>query len=178
MKRLPALTLALVFSLSLAACGDNGGSASEAASEESGVPTPSVANLQSVKLPDVLPDGWSANEGSAAQQYQKGTATLTVADYPVSGATPQAYIDAALEQLGETRDDFKLDGEVEDITADSAPGKTFTFEYGPSNARMKMQYIYIFAGSKAYCLMFGDSAGNFSSLKPDIETILSGVTAE
>jgi len=193
MKKVFALLLILIMTVSLFACGEKGTESlsgtsgtlsasdlkieTEASNDESGADTASQDKQEgTVTIEIAPPDGWTKNEGSVLPvHYMKGTASLMVKEEPFGSATLDDVVSEALGIYQKSFDNFKVQGEVEPFTVDEKDARKLTFTCAVGNINMKYLYVYLFAADKTYVIMFGDQESTFDTLTADYETILNDI---
>ena len=197
MKKLFAGILALILTLSFAACGGDGGESSPTPAEETApakeiapaeentsvvteiAPTTESSEADAVQVTVALPEGWARVEGSVLEhQYMKSTASFMLKPENYTGETLDDVVTEALDILGGAFDQLETRGDPESITVDGRDAKKVTFTCVVSDIEMKYTYVFVFVGDETYVLTFGDFAGTFDSLSADYDQIISGVKFE
>lgn len=189
MKKIFALALMLVMTLSFVACGKNASSPPDDGGNSNATQTSQIDNsgtdatdvpsgqleTSDIKVIMELPDGWEPVKDSVLEhQYMKNTASFMVKTENFTSDTLDAVVGEALEIYTKTFDDLKAQ-DIEKITVDGKEARKLTFTCAVSNMDMKYLYVYLFAGGKTYVLTFGDLLDSFDSLVADYEAILDNI---
>lgn len=188
MKKLIAVCISLIFIVGLCSCGtqkassDNKKTADEVqnSSNASDVSTSeSQETPKEVKIVVSPPEGWNPVVGSVLPvQYMKNTASFMVKEEKFSSKTVNDVVKEAKTYFENAFGNVKYIGEPEDIIVGGLEAQKIVFTCKVSSMQMKYEYVYLFAGGKAYAITFGDLENTFDSLSSDYEQILNNISFE
>lgn len=180
MKRLLFVILAIALLAALAACGENttGSTSDQSSVSSASSKVVSSTATASVKINVTVPEGWTANEGSAIDaHYMKDTASFMAKKEPLFSAKDLDGIAAEAKSIfSKTFTNVKYEGENKKLTVGGKKAIEFTFTAEVSKLKMKYRYVYVLVDSTVYALTFGDMESTFGSHSADYDTIISSIT--